>query len=981
MNSGCMGRSSGPPKELPAKDTSACAKLRWGRIGQWNIAGQKVDLLDVAAKDHDILFVQEISRAKVGWDRLEREEFHWIVHQSSEQWRGVGIGIANDKFDSVIYKKATERGIWIVARLVGIGRVLLGSLHAHTGVTNNVYQAAIHEFLASCPKKYRHLPLVCGVDVNEVPNWLVDGPSEDRLTIGECNSNLNALLHDCLQQGIDPVAPEVAFRRAWTHFPRDENRSGRQIDMMFKRQAHITPLVIDSDRRLSIGTDHALLSAEWWVSGGPASSRWKNDSRARWVTTSLPDTVIVDEVDLTEIAKACTRPRQSLAYRDDAETRTAIAEAKNMNTTATWKRVHRLRQQKRRDWKRQRMSRILSGDWEQYRLLQAEKRRTRGWWGDMLADRTSAQLATEITDHLEAKMKDNNPVRAWDEVLEQLIATCEDEGDFLPFARHEIWEELQQMRCRSAVGPDKIGVHLLRSICLDDRLGPQLLDLVNHIVAKLETPHSWQHSFLALLAKVPAPKRPADLRPICVSSAFNKLVNRLVCRRVLPALRSGSKISCCGKGRQAADLVGCVTRLRDVTHEWKMPLLLCKLDVSGAFDRVKRDKVANYLIENLQGKQLSAELKYMMAQLRTHTLHGVAPGGVEIEISPDIGIKQGAPESAEIFGLIIDSLLSKLVHCRQWGEIGKGFDELDVELLFYQDDIFLVESNLGRLCRKIKAVDRCLSTAGLCLATEKTKIVANEHYVGARKAKIRDDMFEIAKRGEALKVLGLNFSLSRNPSEQAQEIVARVRDAATSNRDVLNASGAWFHKVKMMKSLVESQFNWIGGALFWSREDLHSLNVLQAHALRSAFHIHPAAGETWVDWNSRSMRMVRLWLHTNKVPRWSSRILELQHMLHGHWARRTELVAGRALPCPTMRALQWRNTNWWRCQQQLSPAVSHRHPGRFYASNTERQLSTSHGNLWFVTAQNRSDWAAARKSYVEEWDTRWASGRQPSIRY
>ena len=980
MNLVCMGRCSGPPKESHTRTPSSCARCRWGKIGQWNIAGQKVDLLDVAAKDHDLLFVQEISRDRVGWDQYDRDEFHWIVHQGDSQWRGVGIGIAKDKFDSVIHKKATQRGVWVVARVVGLGRLILGSLHAHTGVTNGVYQAAVHEFMATCPKKYRHLPLLCGVDANEVPKWRVD---ESRCHgIAESSSNLSALLHDCRQQGIEPVVPEAGFYHAWTHFPRDETRNGRQIDMLLRRQVHVTLFVVDADRRHCIGSDHALLSSDLWIAGRPAGNRWRNDSRARWVTTSLPGLTLVDEVDITELAQTCSKPRFSQAYRDDDEVREAIAAARGSNLTRDWKKVHRLRQRKRKAWCKQRLSSILAGDWEQYRLLQAEKKRSRGWWGNMLEERSAAQLATEIHDHLVAKMQDQKrSAEQWDEELNNIIAGCTAEGDFTLFELHEVWEELQQMRCRSAVGPDKIGVHLLRCIAQHDDLGPQLIELISHIISNLELPASWSHSFLALLAKVPNPLKPSDLRPICVSSAFNKLVSRLVCRRILPALRVGSKISCCGKGRQAADLVGGVTRIRDVAHEWKLPLLLCKLDVAGAFDRVKRDRVAAYLVENLKGRHLNVELKYMLAQLRSHTMHGNAPGGVEVELVSNIGIKQGAPESAEIFGLLIDALLSRLVHCRQWGEIGTGFDDLDIDLLFYQDDIFIIESNLGRLCRKISAVNNCLASAGLCLAKDKTKIVANEHYTGARRAKMGEDVFVVAGRGDPLKVLGLNFSLSRQPSEQAQEVISRTREAVAAHSDILNASGAWFHKVKVMRSLVESQFAWIAGALFWSRDDLHALNVLQAHALRSAFHLHRKADETWVDWNTRSIRLVRVWLHANKVTRWSTRVLQLQHMLHGHWARRTEVVQGNPMPCLAMRALMWRNTNWWREQQKLSPTVSLRHPGRFYASNTERQLATCHGNLWFVAAQNRSEWVNARNSYVQEWDVKWASGRQLSIRY
>ena len=651
-----------------------------------------------------------------------------MVHRDSEHWRGVGVGIASDKLDSIVFKQATKRGIWVVARIHGLGHVLLGSLHAHTGATNAVYQGAVLEFFNKCPRKYRHLPLLCGVDANEVPQWIEDG--NEGLEIGSCSTNLNVLVHEALRLGISPLAPETGFRNAWTHFPRDAERAGRQIDMLFRRHFHAMPLQIHAERRLAIGSDHALLVTEIWIAAQPSRIRWKHDSRARWVVGELERVPIVDEGELVYLAQKCTKPRFSQAYRDDGEVHTAIAAAKESNSPADWERVFRIRKAKRKHWQQTRLSRVLAGDWEQYRSQQKDKRRRKGWWGDLLKDRSSSQLTTEIQQHLEAKMTDGRPDFAWDDRLEEMIQSCTQAATFEPFQMHEVVTELNQMKCRSAVGPDGIGVHLLRTIAVDEELGGDFLALVNHIVETQQVPPNWGRSFLALLAKVPLPQQAKDLRPICVSSAFNKLVNRLTCSRVLPALRVGSKISCRGKGRQSADLVGCISRVRDVCKEWKMPSLVCKLDVAGAFDRLDRGEVAKYLIRKLGGDtSLNCELRYMLRQLATHMRYTFA-----------VGIKQGAPESAEIFGMIVDSMLSEVVACRKWDDFGAPFAELDLVLLFFQDDIFILETDLPRLCRRVKVVDRCLARAGLKLATEKTKIVANEHYAGPRRVKIQDDL-------------------------------------------------------------------------------------------------------------------------------------------------------------------------------------------------------------------------------------------------
>ncbi|CAE7824475.1 Retrovirus-related Pol polyprotein from type-2 retrotransposable element R2DM [Symbiodinium microadriaticum] len=857
-----------------------CAKHKWGRIGHWNLGGQKLDMLDVICKDLDILLVQEVSRGNVGWSEFDRDEFHWVVHRDADQWRGVAVGIALDRFDSTIKKIRTKRGIWVV------------------------YQAAVDEFFAACPRKFRHLPLVCGVDANEVPHWK---PTDtERLEIDNCGANFNTLLHDSMHIGILPLPPEPVFKNAWTHFPRDETRSGRQIDVILRRHLHLSDVIIDADRRHALGTDHALLSTVLWTARGPTRTKWSSDSRARWVYSEPVHRDIVDEEDLIEIAKECSRPRFPQSFKDDAETFEAIGAARFSNAKQDWKKVQRIRREKRKQWQTQRLSSILTGNWEAYRQLQQEKKRRRGWWGDLLEDRSAAQLAGEIEDHLRSKMMSGSDPSRWDSRLDELLAACPRGTAFQPFQLHEVATELQSMRCRSAVGPDGIGVHLLRELVSHPSLGNELLGLINHIVETQQLPTSWSRSFLALIAKVPSPKKPSDLRPIQVSSAFNKLVNKLVCSRVLPHMRSGSKISCCGKGRQSADLVGCVGRMRDICREWRHPMLLGKLDVSGAFDKIDRGRVAKFMIDKLSGRDLPNELRYMLEQLRSHNVSGTAPGGVDIALRPDVGIKQGAPESAEIFAMIMDSLLSDLVRCQQWKDMGQGFDGADIDVLLYQDDIFLIDTDMNRLCRRIKIIDRCLSRVGLSLATSKTKIVANEFYTGPRRVQVNGDTFQLAERGDSLKVLGLSFSLSQDPSEQAQEVIARARAAAASHSDILNAPGPWKAKVGIARTLVESQFNWIGGALHWGQSSLHALNTLQLQILRTAFGLKRYGGESWVDWNKRSLRLVRLWLHSNDCPRWSTRILTLQHMLHGHWARRLEYVDSTPTACPPMRALMWR---------------------------------------------------------------------------
>ncbi|CAE7484674.1 unnamed protein product [Symbiodinium sp. CCMP2592] len=959
-----------------------CEIYRWGRILQWNIGGQEILKLDLAAADADIICAQEVARSDEGWDTKDTDHFHFISYRSRDLWRGVAVGFAIDKFDSVIGKIATPRGIWLLVRLRGLGRVVVGSMHAYTGVTNAKYQGAILKFVRGCPSKWRQYPLACGIDANEVPRWFHNEDSEK----GEldCSStNLNFLATEAAHLGALPLAPKFSQWKSPTHFPRDETRVGRQIDTLWYRSLNLKPANIDGDRRHVIGTDHGIITSDVMVAQR-SSAQWGNDSRPRWVVGDLPQITITEVADITDLARSCTRPHSSTGYVDSPELKDAIAAAKTSGDKKAWKEVHRLRRRNRNQWQASRMSRILNGDWSAYRQLQREKNRRRGWWGKMLADRSSEELCQEIRTHLETKL--TNPFQSdWDDIVDVQIQAIDEEVDFVPFTKLEAREELQAMKANSAVGPDGTSVHLLRCIIDDEHLGDDFLALVNRIISSQLQPENWTTSFLALLAKKDFPEKPGDLRPICVSSALNKFVSRLVCGRVMPLLRVGSRVSGCGKGRQAADVLGTIARVRDITHEWKVPILLCKLDISGAFDRIDRQKICEFLKERLRGREVPAELKYLLNQMKTYHLVGQAPGGQTLKISPNVGIKQGAPESAELFGMIMDCMLSELTTCQGWKRFGIAVPGCDLQLIFYQDDIFLLETEFARLGRKVNVLERHLRTAGLVLATEKTKIIASEAYRGPRRIKVGENFFEIASPGESVKVLGLGFSFHESPSQQAKELLARTRAAAAKHRDLLRGHASWGRKLTLIKSLVEGQFKWTAGALHWAAEDLRQANVLQLHVLRDSFRLHRRPGESWVDWNSRTMRQCRAWLASQGQNRWSSCILTLQHTLHGHWARRREMIFRNGHcteePCLPMRALLWRSTGWWRFQQQLSPLTGVRHEGRFYASNTERQLSEVHGTRWFEVAADRNHWSLVRDEYLRRWDIRWTQGRQLALRY
>ena len=933
-----------------------------------------MDTLEVVLHESDFILAQEVARSEAGWNERNDDLFFWLLHRHEHQYRGVGIGIAQDLLDCVIDKAATERGIWALVRIKGIGRVVIGSLHCHTGATQRVYATAVQDYFKSFKKKWKGYPIILGADVNEQPVW--SRQENDEFNIVRTTVNLEAMLEETKKAGLKPITPEDHQLSVPTHYPRDITREGRQIDMIFVKALSTSRGRIRPGLRHCIGTDHAEMNLDI-LSSGTRFQPWGNDTRPRRLSNYLPeDDVLVDSTDLQKLARQCTCPKSSASYKDTEEIKTLIAHARQEDDPAVWKQVHKLRRKARKAWTRDRAAAILSGDWSAFRAYQRDRKRRKGWWGRMLEDRSAVQLTSEVQMHLEAKMSDKNKPN-WGDSLDKILHSIELPIDWVPFTKEEIFETLSQMRPHTAVGKDLICVDLLKAIVLHDTLGEQFVSLTNHIVKHNQQPQEWNVSVLALLAKCAEPRAPGDLRPICVGSNFAKMTNRLVMGRLFPLLRRGSRSSACGKGRQVADLIGVMTRLRDMAHEWREPLLVAKLDISGAFDRLDRDAVIRLLLDRTRHTSMGHEVRYFVQQLEVHHLEGVVPGGGSIAVQANVGIRQGAPESAELFGLAMGLFIDEAMDSLGWKQVGAPIDDLDIELLYFQDDIFLFESSTARLARKVAIVGEHLRKGGLHLAMNKTKIVATPDYKGKMTVDIGGQAVEV-QTDASIRVLGVSFNFAGPPAQQAEELLGRARAAYEEHRPLLLAKGSWKSKAYMVSMLIASTWRWAAGSVHWHKECLSKANSLQSQILRTSFKIGREQGEDWVTWNKRSLRTVRTFLHRHQFPRWSTIALTMQHQLMGHWARQTEtLQDGSLIPGITMRSLLWRNQTWWERQKSLT--TGRRHPRAFFPSNMERLISSALGNNWYHQAADRVKWKESLSSFLDKCDVTWASGRQSAI--
>ena len=194
-------------------------------------------------------------------------------------------------------------------------------------------------------------------------------------------------------------------------------------------------------------------------------------------------------------------------------------------------------------------------------------------------------------------------------------------------------------------------------------------------------------------------------------------------------------------------------RLRDMTREWKLGVIAVKLDIRGAFDHVHRRAVADFVEGRLTNEGVPYELRFLLRLLDVNRLEGCAPGGTAISVESNRGIRQGSPESAEIFGLLIASIVTELKNGEAWRRPSGDMLDVPADVGCYQDDIFLWGEQAGPVAHNVALISAALRKVGLQLAGEKTAVVASKYYKGVRHICVDGVRVEFQPKGTSIRVL------------------------------------------------------------------------------------------------------------------------------------------------------------------------------------------------------------------------------------
>uniref|UniRef100_A0A7I4XRF4 Reverse transcriptase domain-containing protein n=1 Tax=Haemonchus contortus TaxID=6289 RepID=A0A7I4XRF4_HAECO len=281
----------------------------------------------------------------------------------------------------------------------------------------------------------------------------------------------------------------------------------------------------------------------------------------------------------------------------------------------------------------------------------------------------------------------------------------------------EIRHAITSMKNCTAPGPDRIKPEHLKSI--PPVIIKTLARLFTRYLSECNVPTSWKTSKTVLLYKKGDPDDIGNYRPICVLSVIYKLFTRVILNRIGRILDEGQPCEQAGfrRGFSTIDHIHTLTRLIEVSQEYKMPLCLTFIDLKKAFDTVETEAV----IEALCNQGVPTQYIRMLRELYDSFTTRISPFYKEVIVNVKRGVRQGDTISSKLFSAALENITRHL----EWEDLGVKIDGCFLHHLRFADDIVLITSNIEQAERMLAEFDSACGKIGLRLNLTKTMLMRN----------------------------------------------------------------------------------------------------------------------------------------------------------------------------------------------------------------------------------------------------------------
>ena len=359
-------------------------------------------------------------------------------------------------------------------------------------------------------------------------------------------------------------------------------------------------------------------------------------------------------------------------------------------------------------------------------------------------------------------------------------------------------------------------------------LAPCLLVLLNAAFSTGQVPQSWKSSLITPIFKKGDATDTANYRPIAVGEPISRLyagilVQRLVQYTEEQQLRSPTQAGFrpdLGTIHQAFALQHVIDKHR---HS-KRPLYLCFVDLKSAYDKVQWQ----LLWQLLQRLGVHGDMLGAIQSLYDGCLLSMRVGGAcGATHNPSIGLRQGCPLSATLFGIFIDDLHHHLqTTCP---EAGVQLQAMRLSDLVYADDICLMASSPEHLQALIDALGVFCNMLHMEISVAKTRVMV------VSKAVCPSAVFtcnlQPIEQVQTFKYLGLHFHASGDISYLINPLRAKAAGSwAVVQRmhSQLQCGNTVNLKLQLLQSILIPSIHY--GCELWG---MHSPNAALANKSRT----------------------------------------------------------------------------------------------------------------------------------------------------
>ncbi|KAE9420541.1 hypothetical protein Angca_003030, partial [Angiostrongylus cantonensis] len=286
-----------------------------------------------------------------------------------------------------------------------------------------------------------------------------------------------------------------------------------------------------------------------------------------------------------------------------------------------------------------------------------------------------------------------------------------------PVLPSEIRHAISSVKNRTVPCPDMIRAEHLKNLI--PVLINTLVPVFTLYLYESKVPTQWKTSKTVLLFKKGDLHDIGNFGPICLLSVVYKLFTRVILNRIDRTLDEGQRCEQAGfrKGFSTMDHIHTLTRLIEVSREYKRPLCLTFIDLEKAFDSIEIEAV----MEALGTRGVPAQYINILRELYSNFTTKISPFYNDIYADVKRGVRQGDTISPKLFTATLQNVMRTL----EWDNTGVKIDSRQIHHLRFADDIVLITTDISQAERMLADFDKACAKIGLRLSLKKTMFMKN----------------------------------------------------------------------------------------------------------------------------------------------------------------------------------------------------------------------------------------------------------------